>query len=113
MSSNVYVIQEVPGRNLTSLSQWGVPKVCLGSNVQVALVSEPTVRRLREQLKHFTDADFLVPIGDPAAIGIACALAAQYNGGRFKMLKWDRLDRRYYEVRINLSGAPAIPKTVI
>lgn len=113
MSCNVYVIQEVPGRNLTSLGQWGTPKVCLAANVQVALVSEPTVRKLREQLKHFTDADFLVPIGDPAAIGIACALAAQYNNGRFKMLKWDRVDRRYYEVRINLSNMSMIPKSII
>ena len=100
--STVYVIQEVPGRNLTSLFDWGTPKVCLAANAQVALVSAPVVRKLRDQLKHYTDGDWLVPIGDPAAIGIACAIAAHNNQGRFALLKWDRLERRYYAVQVSI-----------
>ena len=41
-------------------------------------------------------------MGDPAAIGLACAVAASTNQGRFKVLKWDRQESVYYPVNINL-----------
>jgi ABC-type sugar transport system substrate-binding protein len=51
----------------------------------------------------FTDMDYIVCIGDPAAIGIVCALAAQMNGGRFTVLKWDRQEHVYYPVHVDLN----------
>ena len=41
-------------------------------------------------------------MGDPAAIGLACAVAASTNQGKFKVLKWDRQESVYYPVNINL-----------
>jgi hypothetical protein len=42
---------------------------------------------MKRLLRDFTDDDFLLMIGDPAAMSIAAALASSYNGGKFKLLK--------------------------
>jgi hypothetical protein len=41
-------------------------------------------------------------IGDPSAIGICCAVAAFKNNGRFKCLKWDKRERRYIPLEVDL-----------
>jgi hypothetical protein len=41
-------------------------------------------------------------MGDPSAIGIACAIAATQNRGKFKCLKWDRREYKYYPLEVNL-----------
>ena len=41
-------------------------------------------------------------MGDPSAIGIACAVASSNNRGRFKCLKWDKREYKYYPVEVNL-----------
>jgi hypothetical protein len=38
------------------------------------------------------------------AIGIACSCAAKANRGRYVVLKWDRQERRYYPVAVDLSA---------
>jgi hypothetical protein len=35
-------------------------------------------------------------------IGIACAQAAKCNNGKFKVLKWDRLEGKYYPLTVDL-----------
>jgi hypothetical protein len=42
-------------------------------------------------------------MGDPAAIGICCAIAAQKNG-RYSVLKWDRQHMTYYPVAFSIRG---------
>jgi hypothetical protein len=102
LKSRVFVVQEVPGRNLLPIRDWGEPIVVLPAGSQIVFSSAPTVRKVRQALRDFNDEDFIVPIGDPAAIGVVCALAALVNEGRFRMLKWDRQEQTYYEVRIDL-----------
>jgi len=41
-------------------------------------------------------------MGDPVAMGIACAIASDVNRGRIQCLKWDRMEFKYYPVRFNL-----------
>ena len=48
------------------------------------------------------DEDYLLLMGDPSAIGIACAIAATQNRGKFKCLKWDRREYKYYPIEVNL-----------
>ena len=50
----------------------------------------------------FSDDDYLLLMGDPSAIGIACAVASSNNRGRFKCLKWDKREYKYYPVEVNL-----------
>ena len=43
-------------------------------------------------------------MGDPAIIGIAFAIAAHENHDRVNLLKWDKMERSYYPVKVNLRG---------
>lgn len=99
----VWVVQEVPGKNILPAQAWGMLDVLIPANSQVVLDSGPTVDMIHRKLRDFSDKDYLIAIGDPAAIGIACAVAAAKNDGRFKLLKWDRQEGRYYPVSVNVN----------
>jgi hypothetical protein len=101
--SNVYVVQETPGRNLLPATEYGEVRILLPPG-QIVFSSAPTVRRLRAALRNFNDDDYLLLMGDPVAIGAASAVASHYNQGRIKMLKWDRQYARYVPVEIDLHG---------
>lgn len=98
----VFVVQESPGKNLLPASDYGEVEVLLPPNYQMMFSPQPTVRQLRYKLRHFSDQDYLLALGDPTAIGVSCAIASQKTGGRFRMLKWDREQRRYYEVQVDV-----------
>jgi hypothetical protein len=99
----VYVVQEVIGRNVLSAEKFGTLELLLPEGSQLVLSTGPTVRRLRYKLRNFNDDDYLLLIGDPSAIGIACAIAATNNRGQFKCLKWDKREYKYYPVEVNLN----------
>ena len=98
----VYVVQEVKGRNILSAQEFGDLKLLLPEGSQVVLSSAPTVRKLKQRLKDFCDDDYLLLIGDPAAIGIACSIASDFNRGRYKCLKWDKIEATYYPIEFDL-----------
>lgn len=56
----------------------------------------------RRQLADFSDADYLVPMGNPVLIALATLAAAEANEGRVKMLDWLREERRYRVGAIDL-----------
>ena len=64
---------------------------------------QPAIRKLKRKLKDFNDDDYLLMMGDPAAMGIACCVAAEMNRGKFNILKWDKKAQRYYPVSVNLN----------
>jgi len=97
----VYVVQEMPTHNIAPALAYGEIEVLLPSNMQIAFSAAPAVRRLKSKLRHFGDSDFLLLTGDPVAIGLACAVAAYFNGGKFSALKWDRRDHMYIPVKID------------
>jgi len=99
----VYVVQEVKSRNILSAEKFGTLELLLPEGSQLVLSTGPTVRRLRYRLRNFNDDDYLLLIGDPSAIGIACAVAATNNRGQFKCLKWDKREYKYYPVEVNLN----------
>lgn len=99
----VYVVQK-PYRDidLTPALDYGDLTYLLGRG-QLSDDARQEERELEYHLRHFSDRDFLLLIGDPAAIALAGALAAKHNEGRFAMLKWDRHDEAYYPVFVDLS----------
>ena len=99
----VYVLQEM-GRNVRSAEKFGDLKVCLPDNRQMILSSGPLTFKLKQELKDFNDNDYLLLIGDPAIIAVAGAIASENNNGRFKVLKWDRNEMKYYDIEIDLRG---------
>ena len=99
----VYVLQEM-GRNVRSAEKFGDLKIVLPDNRQIVLSSGPLTFKLQHELKDFNDDDYLLLMGDPAIIALAGAVASDVNGGRFKILKWDRDEKKYYDIEIDLRG---------
>ena len=105
----VYVIQDVPGTregrpkiNIIGASEFGELKVLLPENAQIILSAGPLVFKLRQLLQNYTPQDYLLLTGDPAIIGVACSIASDITNGKYNLLKWDKQERRYYPVEIDL-----------
>ncbi len=98
----VYITQEVRGRDITDAAMYGDLQILVPAKEQVAFSTQPTVRRITRGLRNFNDNDYLLASGDPVTIGIACAVASANNVGRFKILKWDRLEEKYFPLYVNL-----------
>jgi len=99
--SKVYVVQESLGRNLLPARHFGEVKILLPPG-QIMFSVAPTIKRLTMELRSFSNDDYILCMGDPAAIGLACAVAARFNAGRFKLLKWDKQEKSYFEIDCNL-----------
>ena len=107
--SIVYVIQDVPGSkmgtpkiNIIGATQFGQLKVLLPENSQIILSPNYVITTLRSKLKDYTSKDYLLLTGDPAIIGVACSIVSDTTNGKFNLLKWDKQERRYYPVEIDL-----------
>ena len=105
----VYVVQDIPGTkegrpkiNIIGASEFGELKVLLPENSQIILSPGPLVFKLRKLLKNYNSNDFLLLTGDPAIIGVACSIVSDITNGKYKLLKWDKQERRYYPIQINL-----------
>jgi len=108
----VYVIQEIPG------SRAGTPKInimgaaaystsndfnfLLPEFSQMIFSPGPLIFKLRKGLKNYTPDDYLLLTGDPAIIGVACSIVSDITNGKYKVLKWDKQERKYYPIEINL-----------
>ena len=98
----VYAVQEeAPGQNILPAREYG-DIVYLLPRGQVTFSASPTLQRLKRKLREYCDEDFLLLIGDPAAIGMATMVAGAYNRGRVQFLKWDRQDKQYYPIKWDL-----------
>ena len=107
--SIVYLLQEIPGTkrldpkyNITGAQKFGKIKVLLKEGSQIIFSPGPAIFELRRLLKNYTPKDYLLLSGDPSIIGIACAIVSDITNGKFKVLKWDRQERTYYPLEINL-----------
>ncbi len=60
------------------------------------------IAHLKSELADFGPDDHILAVGDPVAIAVAVMVAAQANGGRVSLLKFDRMDAVYdaYEVDV-------------
>ena len=106
----VYVIQELPGTragspkiNIMSAKEYGDLEFLLPEFSQIIFSPGPLVFKLRKLLKDYTPEDHLLLTGDPAIIGVACSIVADVTNGKFNLLKWDKQDRLYYPIEINLN----------
>jgi len=62
----------------------------------------PIIFELRRLLKEYRPTDYLLLTGDPAIIGVACSVVSDITHGKYHLLKWDRQERMYYPISINL-----------
>ena len=105
----VYVIQEIAGTregrpkiNIMGAAEFGTFKFLLPELSQIIFSPGPLIFKLRKGLQNYTDRDFLLLTGDPAIIGVACSIVAEITNGKYQLLKWDKQERKYYSIKINL-----------
>ena len=108
----VYVIQEIAGSTdgrpkinimgASSYSTSGKFNFLLPELSQIIFSPGPLIYKLRKGLKDFTTDDYLLLTGDPAIIGVACSIVSDMTNGRYNLLKWDKQERKYYPISINL-----------
>jgi hypothetical protein len=119
MSSRVFVVQEplrrtpngvmprydyatiTPYGDMVFLFTWGQLKEedCLAPSAMPTLM-----RQLRERLADFSDNDYLLPVGNPALCAMAAMVCGDVNEGRVRILDWQRNEREYREVQIDLDA---------
>jgi len=98
----VYVIQEIAGTkegkpriNILGAAEYGTFKFLLPELSQMIFSPGPLIFKLRKSLKDYTTEDFLLLTGDPAIIGVACSIVSDMTIGKYKLLKWDKQERKY------------------
>ena len=105
----VYVIQEIPGTqagnpkiNIMGAASYGQFKFLLPEFSQMIFSPGPLIYKLRQGLKDYHVKDYLLLTGDPAIIGVACSIVSDITHGKYNVLKWDKQERKYYPISINL-----------
>ena len=105
----VYVIQHIAGTqagnpniNIIGAQIYGEFKFLLPEFSQMIFSPGPLIFKLRQGLKDFTEKDHLLLTGDPALIGVACSIVSDITNGKYNLLKWDKQERKYYPIEINL-----------
>tara|TARA_R100001530_G_scaffold70001_1_gene49616 strand:+ start:38 stop:427 length:390 start_codon:yes stop_codon:yes gene_type:complete len=111
----VYVIQEIAGTregrpkiNIMGAAQYGVFKFLLPELSQIIFSPGPLIFKLRKGLRDYRQQDLLLLTGDPAIIGVACSIVSDITNGKYQLLKWDKQERKYYPIQINLHEKGAI-----
>jgi len=105
----VYVIQEIPGTkdgrpkiNIMGAATFGKFKFLLPELSQIIFSPGPLIFKLRKALANYRQKDFLLLTGDPAIIGVACSIVSDITNGKYNLLKWDKQERKYYSIAIDL-----------
>ena len=105
----VYVIQHIAGTqagnpkiNIIGAQKYGKFKFLLPEFSQMIFSPGPLIFKLRQGLKDFKEEDHLLLTGDPALIGVACSIVSDITNGKYNLLKWDKQEKKYYPISINL-----------
>lgn len=111
----VYVVQHpkkfdremqrhVPVYDISPASKFGELSPPLFPSHGVSYYTQNDVHEVRKLLRDFSDDDSILAVGDPAAIGLAIALASEVNRGVVSVLRWDRGRREYMQLKFDLKG---------
>ena len=107
--SKVYLIQQIPGTtqgqpkyNILGAQKYGEIVTLLPENSQMILSPGPLIQKLRTLLKDISSDAYLLLGGDPAIIGVTCSVVSDLTNGKYKLLKWDRQEKTYYPIEINI-----------
>ena len=62
----------------------------------------PLIFKLKKRFKKLYNRRLFIITGDPAIIGVACSIVSDITNGKYNILKWDKQERKYYPIEINL-----------
>ena len=109
----VFIVQEMRGRDITDASEFGDLEILLTAKEQIgyfeplfgedpmAVVPNDIRRRMLTKLEKCSENAYLLLAGDPAAIALASAIDSYITSGCFKVLKWDRLEQKYFPLLVD------------
>ena len=108
--SKVYLVQDIPvdrdtgepKYNIVGAYKYGEIKVMFPAKAQMIFSPGPLIFQIKDKLKDFTTEDYLLLSGDPAIIGVVCSVVSDITNGNYKLLKWDRQEKVYYPIEINI-----------
>ena len=107
--SKVYLTQEIPGTsigqpkyNILGAQKFGQIVTVLPERSQIIMSPGPLIQKLKTLLKDYTADDYLLLSGDPAIIGVVCSVVSDITNGKYKLLKWDRQEKTYYPIEIDI-----------
>ena len=111
---NVWVVQEIAGTregrpkfNIMGASEYGNLKFLLDERSQMIFSPGHLIFKLKNLVRDFKPTDYLLLTGDPAIIGVVCCLVSDLTNGKFNLLKWDRQEKKYYPIEIDVYGTGA------
>ena len=110
--ARVFVVQETT-HNVLAATDYGELVFLLPAGANVTFNAQPVARHLRQLLQQFKAGprDCLLPTGDPAAIMVAGAIMAERCAGRLAILKYDRQERRYFRVDVDIFDRGELAQT--
>jgi hypothetical protein len=91
----------VPSINLRPAETFGEVIVLFDQSIS-RMATAPVAEAMKDKLASFGPEDYVLAVGDPALIAVACVIAARRNGGKLRLLKWDRMSRTYIPVEVQL-----------
>lgn len=106
--ARVFVVQDMResmGIDFSNAESVGKVEYLLPGNRMAVLNTGYMMRKLREKLRGFTEDDYLLAAGAPAAMMAATVVAAKFarfNSGAevVRILQWDREDKQYYIIEV-------------
>ena len=102
--NTVYVVQENPKVDIISATKYGELIPLANPTEQLHLNPSRIISQFKRKLTKFSDNDYLLLLGDPALIGVAVTVASDVNNGKVSVLKWDRIEKMYYPVKLSFRG---------
>lgn len=94
--------------DISDAERFGALRTVFGREIfpdEADVVVPQSIERATNILRDFDpDADFLLLIGSPLHIAICSAIVGA-NHPRFKVLRYDRVNRGYYPIDLDIDGA--------
>lgn len=87
----------VPKFDFTPAERFGTLKYLLSPSASPFSLA-PVLHDLHEGLHTFNSRDFLLCVGSPVLLGLACTIAAHYNDGDVNLLQWSGAKRTYIPI---------------
>lgn len=92
--AKVFVVHDTGALNFTSALDYGELVPVVTGKIPVSETVESMAKRVDAAFKEATEGDYLLLIGNPVLIGLACTAFIRKTGvGRF--LVWDQQEKRY------------------
>jgi hypothetical protein len=115
----VYVTQRpvnsglVPGKYLPAVDLsaafiYGEPEYCCHFGEAKHDTSETLLFKFRERMAGITPQDYVLPFGMPITMALGAVVAGEVTRGKFNLLYWNREERRYQVVPVDLDALPPI-----